>query len=236
MTTPLRILHDQDGLVVVDKPPDRPTTGRTLDDPDGVQHALMEQLRRRPLWAVHQLDRETSGVNLFVRRKALVELWAGHLKAGRKVYVAICHGVPGPVGEPVEVDAPLGWIEATRRQGVTADGRAAQSTFLTLQTAGPFALVLVRIATGRTHQVRLHLEHLGCALVGERRYREPPCELHPRQALHALVVDCGAAGLFAAGIPRDLLELAARLGLEAGLARVQAGLDKLGLPPVNLGG
>ena len=53
--TRLSILHDADGVVVVDKPPGLEATGRTPDDPGGVQHHLAVQLRR-PVWAVHQLD------------------------------------------------------------------------------------------------------------------------------------------------------------------------------------
>ncbi len=103
----LRILHDAEGLVVVDKPAGLPTTGRDLGDPGCVQHALAAQLRRpvRKVWAVHQLDRFTSGVCLFVRRKALVQVWQAHLRAGRKRYLALVHGVPG--WETEQVDAPL---------------------------------------------------------------------------------------------------------------------------------
>ena len=86
-----RILHEADGVIVVNKPVGWPSTGRDLDDPKCVQHLLMARARRM-VWAVHQLDADTSGVNVFVRRKSLVEPWAQKLRKGRKEYCSFCKG------------------------------------------------------------------------------------------------------------------------------------------------
>lgn len=226
---PLAILLDQDGLVVVDKPPGLPSTGHRLDDPECVQFQLAAQLRRPGrLWAVHQLDRDTSGLNLFVRRKALVETWAERLKQGRKVYLAICHGAP-PQALTI-VDAPLGWDEARRAQAVVADGRPARSRIALVATTGAFSLVLVLIETGRTHQVRLHMAHLGCPLVGESRYRTPPCTRHPRQALHAWHLDLPSLPPLFAPVPPDLCMLAETISLPLDDEAMRDALELLPTP------
>lgn len=84
--------------------------------------------------------------------------------------------------------------------------------------APAFAWVEVGLETGRQHQVRLHLAHLGHPLVGEPLHREPPCELHPRQALHAWRLTLPATASMPAldviaPIPGDLASLAVKLGL-----------------------
>ncbi len=102
-----RILHDDGRLIAVDKPAGLATTGRDLDDPDCLQH-LVGVHARHAVWAVHQLDRETSGVVLFVTRKSAVAETAGRLR-GRgalKLYLALCRG--RPAFEHLVVDRPLG--------------------------------------------------------------------------------------------------------------------------------
>lgn len=207
----LRILYDEKGLVVVDKPPGLPTTGRDLDEPACVQHLLMRRLGAK-VWAVHQLDKDTSGVNLFVTRRSLVETWAKRLAQGTKTYLAVCHGAPG--WEEKRVDLPLAYSARRGRQVPRKDGKPATTRFRVLARAEGFSLVEARIATGRTHQVRVHLAHLGHPLVGERLYRRPPSELSPRHLLHAFRVTLPVrpSEIVAPPTP-DFLEWCARLGL-----------------------
>ncbi len=220
---PIPVIYDAGGVVAVDKPAGLETSGRTVDDPRGVQHHLAVQLKRR-VWAVHQLDRDTSGVLVFVRRRSLVAPWQEALRAGTKRYLAICHGAV-PFTER-RVEEPLRYDEAKRRW-VVGPGRAATSVVRRLSVGEGASLVEVELVTGRTHQARVHLAHLGLPLVGERRYREPPCTLHPRHALHAARIELADAKLLADGklladarvlaapLPADLVALAAGLGLRA---------------------
>ena len=208
-----RILLESDGILAVDKCPDLPSSGRTLADEDCLQFALMQR-QGAMVWAVHQLDADTSGVNLFVTRKELVEPLKqamGHPEATKR-YLAVVHGSPSWTEQTCS--APIGSI-GKGMLGVSPQGRHASSTFEVLARKNGHAVIAATIATGRTHQIRIHLASLGHSLVGEEWYREEPCELHPRQALHAsrLRVE-GPHGLdVTAPLPRDLQDLMARLGL-----------------------
>lgn len=215
----MRVLHEEDGLIVVDKPPGLPTSGRDLDDPACLQHRLIERYRRM-VWAVHQLDGETSGVVLFVRRKALVQEWAERLGRASKTYLAVAHGLFERPREGV-IDAPIGYDAERRRQRIDPAGKRAVSRYRVVRdnagrAAPPASLVEVRIETGRTHQVRVHLAHLGHPLLGERRYRDAPCVLHPRHALHAARIELAPQDggcTFSAPLPADLRALLDALGL-----------------------
>jgi RluA family pseudouridine synthase len=207
------VVYEADGVVVVDKPAGLETSGRTLDDPRSVQYRLAAQLRRR-VWAVHQLDRDTSGVLVFVRRRSLVAPWQEALRRGRKTYLAICHGCV--TFREKRVDAPLRYDDARRRWIVAEGGKPACSIVRRLAVAEDASLLEIELLTGRTHQARVHLAHLGHPLFGERRYREPPSSAHPRQALHAARIELPKGERFSAPLPADLRQLAERLGLQAG--------------------
>lgn len=213
------ILLEKDGLVVANKPPHLPSTGRDLADPRCLQAVLVDLLGRRKLWAVHQLDQDTSGLNLFVLQRALVESWGALLRApeSRKTYLAIVHGRWRGGGRRIEV--PVGFrVEGGRRfPAVSAQGRPARSRVQPLAVGEAHSLLAVVLETGRTHQARLHLSHVGHPLLGERLHRQPACTALDRHALHAwkLKMPQAPVGLqdLRAPLPEDLREAAARLGL-----------------------
>ena len=207
-----RILYQEAGLVVVDKPAGLPSTGRTLDDTDCVQGWLMVTLRRRRVWAVHQLDRDTTGLNLFVLRKNLVHRYSQQLKAGTKTYLAL---VQGALAGRHTITAPIGRRQQGRLWLPALGGerpKPARSSVEALRSGERASLVAVRIATGRTHQVRLHLLHLGHPLLGEHQHISPPDTSAPRCMLHAWRLEL-PSGSFDAPIPADLALAAARAGV-----------------------
>lgn len=199
-----RILLERDGVLAIDKPPGLPTSGLALDDPRCLQHALMER-HGGMVWAVHQIDADTTGVNLFVKEKRLVKEFKRQMEdaSAHKRYLAVVHGAPD--WERKTVHAPIGLVDE-RSLGVHPDGKSAHSEFRVHSHGQDAALIEARIFTGRTHQIRIHLAHLGHPLIGEGWYRNPPSREHPRQALHAWRMELETLTL-EAPIPEDLLGL-----------------------------
>ncbi len=204
------ILLEEDGLILANKPSGMPTAGDFLEQPGSLQFELMQQYRRM-IWAVHQLDKETSGLNVFVRRKALVQAWTERMQRGHKEYLVICHGVPASAR--TMVDAPTDWVPELKRRGVIESGKPSRTEFRVLDASTDFALLAARLHTGRTHQIRVHLEHIGHPLVGEQRYIEAPCDLAPRQMLHAWRLEVEGCDLPDAPLPDDFVKVLGELGL-----------------------
>lgn len=212
------ILFREGGLLAVDKPAGLPATGRDLADPHCLQSELIASLGRM-VWAVHQLDAETSGVMLFTERKSLVAETARRLRhpGTRKVYLAICRGVP--TFERETSTEPIGEVSSgpgRRRLGVAPDGRAARSRLRVLDRAGDAALLEVVIASGRTHQIRIHLAALGHPVLGDKLYGAAAAAGTARHALHAGRLTLGGPPrqVFRAAFPDDLCRLAREHGLD----------------------
>ncbi len=211
------LIAEDDALIVVNKPAGLATTGASLEDSDCLQFQVMKHYRRM-VWALHQLDKSTSGVILFVRKKSMVPTWQDFLSKAttKKTYLAVVHGHLGQpkkvVNQPIRRSPTTGFME------IHPGGKQAISTFEVLDESGDFQLLSVQIETGRTHQIRVHLESLGMSLVGESHYRPQPCELLPRHALHSHSISGlhpvdSSPVLFEAPMPEDMVALCDRLGL-----------------------
>ncbi|UBV43874.1 RluA family pseudouridine synthase [Deinococcus taeanensis] len=128
----------------------------------------------------HRLDRETSGAQILTRDREAAQrfftLFKTHLVG--KTYVAVVHGTPG--WDRFTLDAPLGDVGlggANRiaiRQGVVPDGRPAVTDFRVLDRRAGHALVEAYPRSGRLHQIRAHLAHLGLPMVGDKIYGRDP--------------------------------------------------------------
>lgn len=208
-----RILYEKDGLLVVDKPYNLPSTGRSLDDDDCLQFWLMQR-HGGMVWAIHQLDADTSGVNIFVTEKRLVKIYKSSLEKenSSKTYLAIVRG--NPSWDQCEEFGAIGKVDE-RSLGIHPDGKSAHSKFTVLERNENFALLKVNIFTGRTHQIRIHLSHLGHPLVGEEWYCQPPCQKHIRQALHCHKIELPLTGeTFIAPLASDLQDLLLSVNLK----------------------
>jgi 23S rRNA pseudouridine955/2504/2580 synthase len=168
-----RIVHEDEALVVVDKP-----SGVAVHGGSGVSSGVIEQLRReRPharfLELVHRLDRETSGVLVLAKkRSALTELHR-QLREGEveKVYLALARGRWADAKRTVKL--PLHKYVAgsgERRVRVEEEGRAAHTVFRLKRTYADLSLLEAELKTGRTHQIRVHLAHLGYPIAGDDKY------------------------------------------------------------------
>lgn len=210
-----RILWQADDLIAFNKPYDWPTSGRTLNDDDCVQFHLINYLRQQGLikptakhprgmvWAVHQLDADTSGLLLFTTEKKAVHHYHQLLTSPdtEKRYLAIVAGTPD--WECHSETAPMG-LRTDKSRGLMplADGGKPAHTDFQLKSLYENHSVLgVRLHTGRTHQIRIHLHHMGFPLLGEEWYGTN--KLHFRQALHAHSISI--PGIPDAPVANDLL-------------------------------
>jgi 23S rRNA pseudouridine955/2504/2580 synthase len=169
----LPIVYEDPALIVIDKP-----SGVAVHGGSGVSFGVIEQLRAaRPeanmLELVHRLDRDTSGLLLIAKkRSALVELHR-MLREGEveKIYVAVVKGVPA--NKRFDISEPLHkYVNAKgeRRVAVREGGMSAVTRISLRQKSKDFSLVELRLLTGRTHQIRVHLAHAGHPVLGDDKY------------------------------------------------------------------
>jgi 23S rRNA pseudouridine1911/1915/1917 synthase len=208
------IIYDVDDVTVLNKPSGITTSGQDLDDPDCLQWHLMQHYDQM-VWAVHQIDKLTTGINVFVRKKSLVPVWQERLRhpIARKDYLAICHGDPG--GETMRIEDPIG-ERGDGLWGITHDGKESTTIVERLQTTGDASLLRCRIKTGRTNQIRVHLSEYGYPLFGEGRY-QPADDDFGRHALHAWRVKFSTKDEpweFRAPLPVDMTTLLKELGFD----------------------
>lgn len=182
---PLEIVYSDDAIVVVNKPAGL-TTNRSAEEkaefgrgkkylPTTLAELLPAAVGapNRPVFAVHRLDRDTTGLIVFARTAAA----ARHLTAQfrkRSVdrrYLALTRGVPadGRIESKLVDDRGDG----RRGSGDGTDSQRAVTTVRVLERLGAFAVVECKLDTGRTHQVRIHLGEAGTPLCGERIYDRP---------------------------------------------------------------
>jgi len=250
---PLDILFEDDQLIVVNKPPGlvvHPGAGNwTGTLVNALIHHCGTSLSgiggvARP-GIVHRLDKDTSGVMVAAKtdlaHRALSDAFADHGRAGdlERAYLALVWGAPSRTAGTI--DAALGRSTKDRtRQAVVpetrADARHAVTHFSVQERYGPAGgdaaacLLECRLETGRTHQIRVHMAHIGHPVVGDADYAgafrtkanrlpEPArsaASAFPRQALHASLLAfrhpvSGKIMRFEADLPNDMAELRAAL-------------------------
>lgn len=220
---PIEIIHEDDDILVLNKPPDivvHPTYGfpnGTLAN--GVVHywrSRGEQTRFRP---VHRLDQETSGVLVVAKHAYAHQQLSEQMQRGEmgKRYIAFVEGAPHPVEGTVH--APIDRDPVDRHlRIVTPAGYDSITHYRTLAVYPALgtqaAKVSCRLETGRTHQIRVHMQHIGCPLIGDKFYN-PNGVLHhelKRHALHAVELSfihpmTREKVVFEAPLPEDLVHL-----------------------------
>ncbi|OUM95468.1 MAG: RNA pseudouridine synthase [Thermobacillus sp. ZCTH02-B1] len=237
---PLNILYEDPHLLVLDKPAGivvHPTKGyydNTLAN--GVIYHWMKRGEAHRFRPVHRLDKDTSGVLAVAKNPYVHQQLAEQMKRGRigKRYIAFVRGVPSPVRGTV--DAPIDRDPAAPHlRIVTPDGYPSVTHYNTeaVYGGGRAAKVVLTLETGRTHQIRVHMRHIGCPLIADELYG--PCgpddpewlreaaRTAGRQALHAAELELrhpmtGEWMRFVSPLPGDLL----------GLERLLASLDDRG--------
>lgn len=173
------VLYQDDAILAIDKP-----GGMAVHGGSGIAFGVIEQLRaQNPAWKflelVHRLDRDTSGVLLLAKkRSALVELHR-QIREGsmEKHYLTLVKGVWRNARQHVRLPLDKFVTAAGERRVMVASeenvsGKSMHAhTIFTLQRAwSNFSLLDAEIKTGRTHQIRVHLAHLGYPIVGDDKY------------------------------------------------------------------
>lgn len=192
----LPVIYEDDALLVIDKP-----EGIAVHGGSGVSFGVIEALRRqRPqakfLELAHRLDRETSGILLVGKKRlaltVLHDMFREHGAGADKRYLVLVRG--RWMNATQHVKAPLLKYlteSGERRVSVDAEGKASHTVFRLLARWPEASLLEAQLKTGRTHQIRVHLAHLGFPILGDEKYgdfnlnkRLRPAGLK-RMALHA---------------------------------------------------
>jgi len=232
----LAALHDDGWLLAVDKPAG--VLSQPAEERAPGELAMDERVLTRRAWElgsppflrlVHRLDRVTSGVLLFAAREEALAPLARAWRAGEveRRYLALVDGEPADDARTIV--APIARAPAQRWQfEVDARGEAATTRVRVLARGSGGALVACELVTGRTHQVRVHLAHVGHPVRGDRLYGSRTDA--PRPLLHAASLRLphprdGAPVAIGAPVPADLAAAAEALGI---------GLDPDGLDSATM--
>ena len=192
---PLDVRFEDPDFLVVNKPAGlvvHPGAGNPTGTlMNALMHYAPETMGLPRAGIIHRLDKETSGLLMVAKSLTAMTALTRQLadRGIKREYEAIVYGHPAPFGI---VDAPIGRHPTHRtKMAVRPLGRASETHFWCLARYGELAHMRFSLVTGRTHQIRVHMEHLGHPLVGDPVYRQrrgPRLEGVPefgRQALHA---------------------------------------------------
>jgi RluA family pseudouridine synthase len=213
---PVDVLYEDDHLLIVNKPAGIMVHPVHREDTETLVHALLGYFRSKGEQAgvhpVHRLDKQTSGAVLVAKSSYGHQLADRLLRDGgiHREYLAVLGGQLEQ--ERGTVDAPIGRDprHPTRRR-VTEQGEPAVTHFEVVARSAETTLVRVRLETGRTHQIRVHFQHIGHPLLGDALYGGNRRRF-PRQALHAYRLRfthplSSAEVEVKAGLPQDLASL-----------------------------
>ena len=189
---PLNILYEDDRAVALNKPQGmvvhpgagnrRGTLANALYYRKLEKNKLAEAQGSRP-GIVHRLDKDTSGVMIAAYDDEALAFLAGQFKSrtAKKTYIAIVRGIPTEKKGRIETYIARD-PKDRKRFAVTPRGKIAVTRYSVVKTWAAHSLILLRPKTGRTHQLRVHLRHLGCPIVGDPLY-SPVDPLFPQAGL-----------------------------------------------------
>ncbi|MBR0032756.1 MAG: RluA family pseudouridine synthase [Treponema sp.] len=139
---------------------------------DATSSAVLSQMRPG---IVHRLDKDTSGIIITAKNRDSEEWLHGQFSERSSItkeYIAICTGVPKILGGKIETQIVRDPKNRKRFKAVTGttEGKFARTIYKVIATYGPYSLIRLRIKTGRTHQIRVHMKYLGCPILGDPIY------------------------------------------------------------------
>ncbi len=211
---PLHIVYEDRDIVVIDKAAGMPSHPGPGHWQDSLGNALaahwMESDPEAVFHPVHRLDKGTSGLMVVAKHPFAQEKLKNQLHTDdfRRTYLALCEGAPVPAAGTIS--APIARADSSvLKREVAPDGMSAVTHYETLSTEKGRSLVRLTLETGRTHQIRVHMSHIGCPLTGDFLYGTEEPEVIQRPALHSSRLELchpvtGEQLSFDAPLPEDI--------------------------------
>lgn len=221
---PFKIEFEDEHVLVVDKPPFLPTIpsrvdGGTASLAGAVLHYYEEIGLKTTFHAVNRLDKNTSGLLIVAKHRYVHDLFSKSINkmTVNRTYSAIVHGevkeAEGIICEPIG-----------RKEGsiiereVRSDGQRAVTYFKVIERLNDASILQLQLETGRTHQIRVHLSHLGHPIIGDTLYGGEEADIL-RQALHSSVLEfehpfSGEKHFVESELPEDMVQLKNLLAMD----------------------
>ncbi|WP_435979829.1 RluA family pseudouridine synthase [Psychrobacter sp. DM4] len=211
-----RVVYEDEGLIVLNKP-----SGIAVHGGSGLNFGVIEAMRevtgKKYLELIHRIDKDTSGLLMISKKRSTLKALQQHLvdKTIQKHYLCLAKGQPA-LGE-LRIDAPLlRYTVASGERRVKVDAKDEQAkesqtdisvhARFTLNNQ-PVSLIEAKPLTGRTHQIRVHLAHIGHAILGDDKYHVHDKSGVHRLCLHAWRLDIPGYDPITAPLPEELLAL-----------------------------
>ena len=210
---PFGIVYEDEDLLVINKPADMPihpsfqNHGNTLAD--ALTWHYQQQGKEFVYRCINRLDRDTTGLLIVAKHQLSASILSDMVRKREihREYLAIVEGIPPEKGT---ISAPIGRKEgsAILREVNFETGEPARTHFTRLETRNGLSLVSLKLETGRTHQIRVHMGYIGCPLIGDYLYYPDHTRIN-RQALHSYRLSflhpiTGKALSFTAPLPEDM--------------------------------
>ena len=218
----IQVIYEDDDLLIVDKPPFmvvHPTKSHSMGTlANGVIHHFRSNNDNSIVRLVSRLDRDTSGLIMIAKNQFSHMNLAKSMEKNliKKSYLAIIHG--NLENQEGTIDLPIGRpTDETIKRVVLEEGQRSITHYKVIESYKEGALVELLLETGRTHQIRVHLSHVGCPIYGEQLYSDfNDEELISRQALHAYALSLphprtGKILNFKSDLPEDMQKLINKL-------------------------
>jgi len=186
------IRYQDEDILIVSKGAPLPTLPASHITSGTLREQLLAMLGCNPhafvYHPVNRLDKGTSGLMCIARHAHAQRLLTQQLHTGSFIreYYAVTEGVP--VQREGAIDAPIARIGTGAQRAVREDGQSAVTHYRVERVSGRRALVRLRLETGRTHQIRVHLAHIGCPIAGDYLYGQELSQLSGRFALHSAYI------------------------------------------------
>lgn len=172
------VVYEDEDIIVYDKPPNMPVHQSPGHYGDSLANVFAASFPNTAFRAVNRLDKDTSGLCLAAKSRIAANISPNNIS---KVYYAVCCG---NFTEPARIDMPIGREDGSAlKRMVQSGGKRAVTNVYPISGNNKYTLLKIILETGRTHQIRVHLSHMGFPLAGDSLYGGDMSDI-PRQALH----------------------------------------------------